>query len=194
MKPYARLVEAHISGIAELLRRRGARETMWHEQLLEKGKRRPFYATDDKDLAKMADTLPRDIVICDWYYGGDQRGKDKEGAYPTFDHFKEKEGDVVTCQFDKVGGIVVQGEYAKAHRLFGLMETFWYYLRGREFGMMMKISACAGWGHGQTFKGEDVRDRPVMTHWCQLGWDMGVTDYAETGLMCEPITHDALDK
>ena len=55
-------------------------------------------------------------------------------------------------------------------------------------------SACAAWGHGQTNKGEGVRDRPVMTHWRQLGWDMGVTDYLETGLLRETITRDALDK
>ena len=194
VKPYARLVEAHIAGMSDLLRKRGARTMMWHDQLLEKGKWKPFYATGDKDLSKMADTLPRDIVICDWYYGGDQRGKDGKGEYPTLEHFKSKGFDVVTCQFDKAAGIVAQGEYARDRGLFGFMETVWHHLRGREFGMMMQTSACAAWGHGQTNKGEGVRDRPVMTHWRQLGWDMGVTDYLETGLLRETITRDALDK
>lgn len=41
---------------------------------------------------------------------------------------------------------------------------------------------------------EGVRDRPVMTHWRQIGRDMGIKDYGETGLLRETTPRDALDK
>lgn len=194
VKPYAKLVERHIASVAGFVRQRGARAMMWHDQLLESGKWKPFYATGDKDLAKMIETLPRDIVVCDWYYGGDQRDKDRRLHYPTLDLFKSKGFDVITCAFDKRAGIVAQGEYANRHGLFGFMETVWHHFKGREFAMMMESSACAAWGHGQTDRGKGVRDRPCVTHWRQIGWDMGIKDYAETGLIRETVTRDILDK
>ena len=80
VKPYARLVSAHIAEVAGLLRARGARAMMWHDMLLEKDKWKPFYAHGSVDEAGMLKTLPKDIVVCDWYYGSDPAGDDKSGG------------------------------------------------------------------------------------------------------------------
>ena len=199
-KPYARLVESHIASVAALLRKRGARAMMWHDMLLEKGKWRPFYANGDADEAKMADTLPKDVVICDWYYGDDpgghnpSGGKTVEDKFPTLDYFKAKGFDVLTCPWRNEKGIVAQSQYAKDRKLFGVLETVWHHYRGREFAMMMESSACGAWGHGRTQTGRHQGGPLFATHWRHCGWDMGVKDYSESGFYGSQVTRDALDR
>jgi hypothetical protein len=198
-KPYSKLVESHISAVADLLRRRGARAMMWHDMLLEKGKWRPFYANGDADEAKMVDTLPKDIVICDWYYGSDPGGHDatggksQTGKYPTLDHFVAKGFSTLTCPWREEKGIEAQMKYAREHRLFGTLETVWHHYRGREFAMMMETAANGAWGDGQPKKWRQG-GRPFATHWRQVGWDMGISDYADTGFYDRQVTRDALDR
>ena len=201
VKPYAKLVGAHIASVAELLRKRGARAMMWHDMLLEKGKWKPFYANGDADEAKMLDTLPKDVVICDWYYGSDPGGSDRTGgtsvtdAFPTLEHFKSRGFDVLTCPWRNEKGIAAQMKYAKDRGLFGVLETVWHHYRGREFAMMMEASACGAWGHGRTTlgPGRGQGGPRFATHWRQCGWDMGIKDYAETGFYGRQVTRDVLD-
>ena len=198
-KPYAKLVERHIAAVAGLLRSRGARAMMWHDMLLEKGAWKPFYAHGDADEAKMIDTLPKDIVICDWYYGSDPSGHDatggqsKTGKYPTLDHFASKGFSVLTCPWRETKGISAQMRYTRERGLFGTLETVWHHYRGREFAMMMETAACGAWGEGQP-KPWRQGGRLFATHWRQVGWDMGISDYADTGFYDHQVTRDALDQ
>ena len=202
VKPYAKLVSEHLATIAGVLRRRGARAMMWHDMLLERGKWKPFYANGDADEAKMLDTLPKDVVICDWYYGSDPAGVTRTGgttvtnAFPTLAYFKSKGFDVLTCPWNNENGIVAQTRYAREHGMFGVLETVWHHYRGRGFAMMMETSACGAWGHGRTVlgPGRGQGGPRFSTHWRQCGWDMGVKDYAETGLYDRQVTRDALDR
>ena len=186
-KPYAALVEAQIVAVVDLLRKRGARAMMWHDMLLEKGKwEKPLRAHGDKDEAKMADTLPRDIVVCDWYYEGARKG------YPTLDHLSAKGFSVLTCPWRNGEGIFAQAAHARENRLFGVLETTWHHCKGQEFGMMMSASACGAWGSGRPHpwrQGGYV----FATHWRQCGWDMGTIDYADTGFYSRQVTRDAVD-
>ena len=198
-KPYAKLVEAHITAVADILRRRGARAMMWHDMLLEKGKWKPFYANGDADEAKMVDSLPKDIVICDWYYGSDPGGHDISGgksetaAFPTLDYFTGKGFSTLTCPWRERKGIEAQTRYAREHRLFGVLETVWHHYRGREFAGMMIASANGAWGAGRP-AGQQRKGEVFATHWRQCGWDMGISDYAETGFYDRQVTRDALDR
>ena len=202
VKPYAKLVGAHLAAVAGVLRKRGARAMMWHDMLLEKGKWKPFYANGDADEAKMLDTLPKDVVICDWYYGSDPGGHDatggktEVGAFPTLEHFKSRGFDVLTCPWRNEQGIEAQTKYARKHGMFGVLETVWHHYRGREFAMMMESSACGAWGHGRTTlgPGRGQGGPRFSTHWRQCGWDMGITDYSETGLYDRQVTRDALER
>ena len=194
VKPYARLVEAHISAMADILRKRGARAMMWHDMLLEKGKWKPFYAHGDADEAKMIDTLPKDIVICDWYYGDDPGGNRRDGGsvvtggYPTLDYFSGKGFSTLTCPWRVPKGISAQAKYVQDKKLFGILETVWHHYRGGEFAQMMRVSACSAWGT----ECENVARRggPTATHWRQVGWDMGIKDYLETGFFDKQVTRD----
>lgn len=196
VKPYAKLVEAHITDIAGLLRRRGARAMMWHDMLLEKGKWRPFYAHGGIDEAKMADSLPKDIVICDWYYGSDSSGRTADagtsvtGSYPTLDHFASKGFSVLTCPWRERKGIAAQARYAAEKGLFGILETVWHHYRGLEFVNMVEISACGAWGAQR--KDPNRRGRPFAINWRRCGWDMGTPEYEETGFFDRQVSRDAL--
>ena len=199
IKPYASLVETHIREVHDLLRARGARAMMWHDMLLEKGDARwkPFYANGTKDEAAMLERLPRDIVICDWYYGSDSAGNSKDTGrsitdrYPTLEHFKGLGFDTLTCPWRERKGIVAQSRYAREKGLLGVLETVWHHFRGREFELMMSTTADAVWGNSApAFKG---RGTPFMTHWRQVGWDMGISDYLEGGYYDRTVTRDILD-
>jgi len=198
VKPYAALVEAHIREVADILRKRGARAMMWHDMLLEKGKWTPFYAHGGVDEAKMADTLPKDIVICDWYYGSDPGGHDRSGGkseigrYPTLDHFAAKGFSVLTSPWRETKGIAAQAKYAADKKLFGILETVWHHYRGLEFVNMVETAACGGWGSERI--DPKRRGRPFATYWRQCGWDMGVPSYEETGFFDRQVTRDALDQ
>ncbi len=192
-KPYTTLVEAHIKDVADLLRERGARAMMWHDMLVEKGKWRPFYAHGSLDDAKMADTLPKDIVICDWYYGGVPEKKEGAELYPTMNYFASKGFSVVTCPWHNEEGIDAQAEYVRKKGYFGFLETVWNHYRGHKFAQAFERSACAAWGK--------CRERPprrqggfaFSMHWRKCGWDMGVPEYSETGLWGSQVSPDAHD-
>jgi hypothetical protein len=202
VKPYAKLVGAHLAEVAALLRKRGARAMMWHDMLLEKGKWKPFYANGSAEEAKMLDTLPKDVVICDWYYGSDSSGRDASGGrmevsgFPTLEHFKLKGFDVLTCPWRNDKGIEMQTRYAREHGMFGVLETVWHHYRGHEFARMVGSAACGAWGHGRTAlgPGRGQGGPRFATFWRQCGWDMGIKDYAETGFYDRQVTRDALDR
>ena len=72
-----------------------------------------------------------------------------------------------------------------------MLETVWHHFRGREFELMMSTTADAVWGNSApAFKG---RGTPFMTHWRQVGWDMGISDYLEGGYYDRTVTRDILD-
>ena len=145
----------------------------------------------------MLERLPRDIVICDWYYGSDSAGNSKDTGrsitdrYPTLEHFKGLGFDTLTCPWRERKGIVAQSRYAREKGLLGVLETVWHHFRGREFELMMSTTADAVWGNSApAFKG---RGTPFMTHWRQVGWDMGISDYLEGGYYDRTVTRDILD-
>ena len=198
VKPYAKLVESHIAEVAGLLRKRGARAMMWHDMLIEKGKWSPFYAHGTADDAKMLETLPRDIVICDWYYGSDPGGAKADAGtsvtdrYPTLDHFASKGYSVLTCPWREKKGIAAQARYAVDKGLFGVLETVWHHYSGLEFVNMVEISACGAWG--ATRNDPNRRGRPFAINWRRCGWDMGVPAYEETGFYDRQVSRDALSE
>lgn len=199
VKPYSRLVMAHIVAVHDLLKSRGAQTMMWHDMLLDKGDSRwnGFYANGSKDGAKMAETLPRDIIICDWYYGSNYGDRSEPGSYPTLDHFKSLGYRTLTCPWTDPKGIVAQGRAAREKGLFGIMETVWHHYRGMEFATMMETAADAAWctkEMGVRTTSQSIGSHPFSVHWRQTGWDMGIGDYSETGFYGTTVTRDALNR
>lgn len=201
-KPYGKLVAAHMASVCELLKSRGARAMMWHDMLLEKGDSRwkGFYAHGAaEDVRAILDALPKDVIVCDWYYGSDPGGQDRTGGttivnnYPTLDYFASSGFDVVTCPWRNVKGIEAQCRFAREHRLFGVLETVWHKFRGSEFAEMMTASANGAWRGGKTAR-SGKWTAPFAVHWRQTGWDMDVKDYSETGYNENQVTRDILDR
>ena len=171
----------HVVAIADMLRKRGARAMMWHDMLLDK--KNPawkpcFYANGDAAWEKVAAELPKDIVICDWYYGAGhgKNSKTDPGGYPTMDHFRKLGFDVVTCPFQDVASFQLQANYVRKNGLMGFMETTWY-SRGRKLQDDLVAAANAAW----TEKPTAVNYHDTIYYWRQVGWDAGMKDPKDVG-------------
>ena len=57
----------------------------------------------------------------------------------------------------------------------------------------METAANCAWGEGVPNQWRQG-GRLFATHWRQVGWDMGITDYADTGFYDRQVTRDALDR
>ena len=191
-KPYSKLVEKHISEVAAMLRERGARAMMWHDMFLDKNDLswRPFYAHGSPSTTNLVNTLPKDIIVCDWYYGGNYKRETYPKDYKTFRYFKDKGFDVITCPWDDTKAIAPQVRAAHDQNLMGALQTIWHHFRGQQFQWMMALGACASWnGRGNTVNYQDL-----ATFWRQMGWDMGIDDYTETGYFTNQVTREVLDR
>ena len=196
---YDRLVAGHLAGIAALLKARGARPMMWHDMLLKRGDPRwkGFYANGSEATARLAEMLPKETVVCDWYYGSDPGGtKDEKsrtsvtGSYPTLDYFSNTCGfDTVTCPWEEPNGIRAQGRYAREHGLFGLLATVWHHFGGERFPKIVQMSSCAAWGHGET-----TGFGRFSAVWRQCGWDAGSSSYRETGWFDNQVSREILGR
>ena len=185
-QPYSELFVRHLTSICELLARNGARAMMWHDMLLEKGDQRwkGFYANGTSQTADVS-RLPKSIVVCDWFYGGPC------GNYPTLDYFKEEGFDVLTCPKSDTGGILSQGQYARKAGLFGVLGTTWADYYGKTFVSNISQLADAVWS---------INPRPLpswhsirlsfATHLRHVGWDMGISDYRDTGFYDLQVDED----
>lgn len=180
--PYSGLVRDHIVAISELLKKRGARTLMWHDMMLKRGDPRwkDFYANGTDETAKLPDLLPKDIVVCDWYYG---KGRE---TYPTLDYFGGSFA-TLTCTWDDVSGIRAQAKYVREHALFGVLGTVWHHMSGDRFVNLVQFTACGAWGGDE----KGVSRGGFAQTWRQCGWDMGVTgDYADFGWYVDQISRD----
>lgn len=174
---YRTVVSRHVGAVVAHLRARGCRALMWHDMLLRRGDARfaGFYCKGAADAEALLDSLPKDVVICDWFY------RDACAEYPTLDYFKAKGFDVVTCPWDRPGGIRAQAKWVADHGMFGVLLTTWNRLTANEYCGIWENGPSAAWGgaaHGRLPTHQDI-----ASLWRQVGWDMGLkpSDYAEFG-------------
>ena len=187
--PYARLVADHIAAIAGMLKARGARTMMWHDMLLLRGDPRwkGFYANGGEETSRLPTLLPKDIVVCDWYYGGVPESKD----YPTLAYFSsECRFDTLTCPWNNLDGIRAQTRYAGEHGLFGTLCTTWHHFGGMRMAHIMLRSACGAWGGNE--KGSGAGAYAVLYR--QAGWDMGdaAGGYRDSGWTDAQVTREII--
>lgn len=66
--------------------------------LLEKGDPHwnGFIHSGSKATAELVDTLPKDVIICDWQYSFGNKSEIRE-AWPTIAYFKDKGFPVIGC-------------------------------------------------------------------------------------------------
>lgn len=186
--PNGELVCRHIAGLAEYLRRRGARAMIWHDMLLQRGDARwkGFIACGTKETAKMADTLPKDIIICDWQY---QYGKTAQVCreWPTIAYFREKGFPVCACPFTNYNSMRPMADFISERGGFGFIATTWNCLFGVHWVKLYTAASSAAWGTPSGSLGPHGDTPQFNTRFAialrLIGHDMKVDEYMDTGLL-----------
>ncbi len=186
-RPYDEIVCEHISGLAAFAKEHGARAMIWHDMLLDRGDPRwkGFVTSGSPLTAKLADTLPKDVIICDWQYSHGNM-KDVRKDWPTIRHFHEKGFPVVGCPWLNCNAMKPMADYIAQIGGFGFLETTWHRLRGRDWVSMYRYASAAAWGtpvgghgpHGGTPQFDSLFANALR----MVGHDMKVTDYRDTGI------------
>ena len=180
--PNAELVCRHITGLAEFVKSLGARPMIWHDMLLARGDPRwkGFVHCGNKETATLADTLPKDVIICDWQYSyGDMKESRKD--WPTIKYFIDKGFPVAGCPWRNYNAMKPMADYLVKNGGFGFIETTWHHLRGSEWEKMYMSSAHAAWGSVVSHEVSFQRSLRLV------GNDMKVTDYLDTGYLNNQI-------
>ena len=175
--PYAELVCRHIAGLSEFVKSRGAQAMIWGDMLLKRGDPRwkGYITWGTEATATLADTLPKDIVVCDWQYWENER-KD----WPTMAYFKEKGFPVAGCPWTNYKEMKTIADFIAENGGFGFIATTWNKLRGTDWRLIYRNASAAAWG-------TDVPDRAPMTDIAfgtalrLVGHDMKIADYLDTG-------------
>ena len=185
-RPYGELVCEHIAGLAAFAKERGARAMMWHDMLLDRGDPRwnGYVRCGSKITATLAETLPRDVIICDWQYSyGNMKEVRKE--WPTIRYFKEKGFPVAGCPWMNYNAMKPMADFISEIDGFGYLQTTWHHLRGADWVKMYRYGASAAWGtevQGKGMYGPTTQfDTQFANALRMVGHDMKVTDYRDSG-------------
>ena len=181
-RPYSEILVEHIRAMREAIVARGAKPMMWQDQLLESGDARweGFYAYGTKETAKAAAELPKDIVICDWYYEGPRED------YPTLTYFKGLGYPVLTCPWFDAGGILAQGKFAREHGLDGILGTLWHHYYGQHLADIYVNTANAAWSAEPLVDAYGFHVR-FMNDLRKIGWDMKLKDPERAGVYLDQV-------
>ena len=185
-RPYGELVCKHITNLAKFTAERGAQAMLWHDMLLESGDERwkGFVHCGSKDTATLADTLPKDVVICDWqYFYGNKKEVPKE--WPTMRYFKDKGFHVAGCPWLNFNSMKSMADFISKINGFGYIQTTWHHLRGSDWINMYRFGSSAAWGSELRNKERlgtiPQFDSEFANALRLVGHDMKVTDYRDTG-------------
>ena len=178
---YAALLKEHLLYFRSLFGEKGAKIMMWHDMLIVSGDPRwkGYVATGSARIGTEAllDALPRDIVICDWQYYTVPKGS--ATPWPTMQYFHDKGFPVLACPWKDVEGIKSQARLVREKGLDGMLCTTWNYMHGQDMYRMLYAGAHATWGYdGTGWNASSAFNQHVR----QVGWDMPVTRYRDTGV------------
>ncbi len=181
-RPYDEIVSEHLTALAAFTKARGARAMIWHDMLLDRDDSRwdGFVKSGSPQTAKLVDTLPKDMIICDWQYSYGNM-KEKRTDWPTMKYFHDKGFSVVGSPWLNFDAMRPMADYLAEIGGFGLLETTWHHLRGNDWLQMYRYGSSAAWG-------SDVPPKlpQFETYFANLlrmvGHDMKVTDYRDTGI------------
>lgn len=174
-QPYDKLLVDHIKAMNEAVSAKGARTMLWHDMLLKRGDPRwnGFYANGTVETAESLKGFPRDIVICDWFYG------DEKEEYPTLEYFKDLGFMTLTCPWKNNKGTHKQALQAREGKADGVLGTLWHHYFGADMASIYLNLSCAAWNEGAPMR---TNGNKFRTHLRQIGWDMKVSDPRHTGI------------
>ncbi len=149
-KDKAELFAGEVIRIHEHLKARGMQMWMWGDRLID-GKTTGIgmWEASENDTFRAIDSIPKDIVICDWHY---------EKAEPTAAYFVSKGFPVVTCPWNK--GLVAREQ---VKMMADLLEASSPEEKALVLGMMQTVwSPCAPFVEAyQSGKGEEGTKKQV---------------------------------
>ena len=180
-RPYGELVCEHITNLAAFTKEHGAWAMIWHDMLLDREDPRwdGFVKFGSKLTATLADTLPKDVIVCDWQYSYKDM-KEARKDWPTIAHFREKGFDVVGCPWMNFNAMKPMADFLAKVGGFGMIETTWHHLRGKDWVNMYRRASSAAWG--TPARGATPHcDTEFATLLRMVGHDMKTTDYLDTG-------------
>lgn len=182
-QPYSKLLLDHIKAMNETINAHGARTMMWHDMLLDRKDERwkGFVANGSSETSASLMELPRDIIICDWFYGGAKE------SYPTLDYFNKNGFSVITCPWLNRNGMIKQNRCAYESGIYGILGTLWHRYFGEDMRMTYFTLANTMWNPTAKVFGRGEDSACVNTHIRQVGWDMGVKDPRHTGIFYDEI-------
>ena len=177
-KPYSQLWVEYITSVHKMLSERGVRAMMWQDMLLERGNPRwkGYKANGTSDTAKAAETLPKDIVICDWYYSKPLP------EYKSYSYFKSLGYDVLATPWDKESVIIAEAKAIKAIDGFGLLGTTWNHYTGLDLAVIYCNTASMAWNTNVTHVKYGSSYNSFMSNFRQIGWDMKLKKYRQFGV------------
>ena len=194
-RPYGEVVCEHVLSTVEYIRSLGARTMMWHDMMLKGDDPRwkGFYAFGSETTAKLLDRLPNDVVICDWQYHHPEEVN--ASAWPTLEYLLSKGKTVAACPWRNYESVVGQGRYLIEHGGFGLVQTTWGKLNGRDWTRMFSAGAAVAWGTSLDGAAASHGGLPLFnTRFANLlrmaGRDAGVGGYTDTGVYNHQISPD----
>ena len=185
--PYWEVVSAHVRALNEKAAKLGARPMVWHDMLLARNdaRWRGFYQNGAADAEKLLTSLPKSLVVCDWYYGSPR----KDGAFPTLDYFqKQMKFTTLTCPWNKTVGIRAQCAYARTHSLDGVLQTMWHHYTGPTVRAIYTVGAAAAWSAKANQEQGTGKFSDYSTHWRQTANDTpGGDAYEEQGWYSDQV-------
>ncbi|MBQ0007039.1 MAG: family 20 glycosylhydrolase [Alistipes sp.] len=175
-RPFDEIFLEHLNAIDKAVNEMGARPMMWQDMLLQRGDERwkGFYANGSEATAKAALTLPKDIVICDWFYG------EPKESYPTMSYFQDLGYQVVATPWNNYKGMVPQVKYNQEHNMFGVLGTLWHHFYGSELRNIFFHTAMMAW-YGDIVPISSMSTK-FFTHLHHVCWDMKATDMNQYGI------------
>ena len=185
-RPYGETVCKHIAGLASFAKEHGARAMIWHDMLLDRDDPRwkGYVKHGSTITATLADTLPKDVIICDWQYSYGNMNETRKD-WPTMAYFKEKGFSVAGCPWMNYNAMKPMADFIARIGGFGIIETTWHHLRGSDWVNMFRYGSSAAWGTPVRGTGSHGASPQFDTEFAivlrLVGHDMKVTDYLDTG-------------
>ena len=109
--------------------------------LLKRGDKRwkGYKANGTTATVKAAKILPKDIIICDWFY---QKGRED---YPSYSYFKSLGYDVLVCPWKDVSGIREEAKAIKKIDALGMLGTIWHHYYGADLATIYTNTSNSTW-------------------------------------------------
>lgn len=139
----ARLFLRDTLKLHKFLKSRGVATWMWGDMLISP---REFPSMEPHSLhggmpgygKQLRMRLPKDIVICDWHYSGDQRD------FPSLAAFRQEGFRVLGATWKNENTIRNFSRYAAKHGAEGMIATTWSYVQRKDWKVVDRIIKFSG--------------------------------------------------